>query len=256
MDIHLYSRVLWRFRFLVAGGLLIAAALAFMSFYKVGLDGHSLSVTHRQHESWASSSMMLVTQGGFAEGRAIFPATVDEKGKRIPGAPEFASPERFESLAVFFSVIANSDAVHKLVRTKGPVEGEYTAKAVPDPSNRQRATLPFMTISGFATTPGAATRTAQRATLAFKQYLANEQARAKIPAKQQVRLQVLNAAVGAELVKGRRLTIPVVVFLTALIATLGLAFVLENLRPRVRPVPGQVEEPEALPTSVTERRSA
>lgn len=256
MDIHLYSRVLWRFRLLVAFGVLAALALAFMSFYNVGLNGRSLTVTHRQQESWASSSTMLVTQGGFVEGRSVLPATVDEKGKRIPGVPEFAGPQRFESLAVFFSVIANSDAVHKLVRKKGPLEGQYSAKAVPDPSNRQRATLPFMTISGFATTPGAATRTAQRATQAFKQYLQREQVRAKIPAKQQVRLEIVNAAVGAELVKGRRLTIPVVVFLTALIATLGLAFVLENLRPRVRPVPSQAEEPEPLPTSVTERRSA
>lgn len=256
MDVRLYSRVLWRFRLLVLLGVVAALVLAFLSFFKVTLNGFKLDTAFRQQETWASSSTMLVTQRGFPAGWTVLPPSVDENGDKIPGATEFANQARFESLAVFFSVLANSDDVRKLVTKAGPLEGEYSAKVVADPSNRLHGTLPFLTISGVATKPRAAARTAQRATAAFRQYLARKQGLAQIPQNQQVRLQIVNAANGAKLVKGRRLTIPVVVFLTALIATLGLAFVLENLRPRVRSVPGQAEEPEPRPASVTERRSA
>jgi capsular polysaccharide biosynthesis protein len=38
------------------------------------------------------------------------------------------------------------------------------------------------------------------------------------------------------LVKGRSKTLPVVVFVTVLLGVVGLVFMLENLRPRIRPV--------------------
>ena len=42
----------------------------------------------------------------------------------------------------------------------------------------------------------------------------------------------------------RKKTIPIVVLFTVLIATLGLAFILENLRPLVRPVENPVADRE------------
>jgi hypothetical protein len=45
-----------------------------------------------------------------------------------------------------------------------------------------------------------------------------------------------------------------VIFLTAMIAVLGLVFVLENIRPRIRPPAMGVEAPP--PTSERTRRSA
>ena len=39
------------------------------------------------------------------------------------------------------------------------------------------------------------------------------------------------------MIEPRKKTLPIVVFLTVLTGTVGLVFVLENLRSRVRPVP-------------------
>jgi hypothetical protein len=49
-------------------------------------------------------------------------------------------------------------------------------------------------------------------------------------------VQVLSRPKAPVLFEGRSLTVPIVVFMTAMIATLGLAFVLENLRPRIRSI--------------------
>jgi hypothetical protein len=257
MDLRLYSRVIWRFRLLVLVGLLGALLLAFLSFFKVSFQGFSPdSVTYRQQETWASNSTMLVTQRGFPAGWTVQPPTVDENGNPIPGATPYADQSRFEALAVFYSVLANSDAVRKIATKSSPLHGQYSAKAIPDPSNKLHGTLPFLTISGVATTPQGAVETARRATEAFRQFLVDKQARADIPDKQKVKLQVVNEARGAKLVKGRRLTIPIVVFLTGLIATLGLAFVLENLRPRLQSVPESAEDVGPRPTAIGERHSA
>jgi hypothetical protein len=57
----------------------------------------------------------------------------------------------------------------------------------------------------------------------------------------------------AVLVVGRKKTLPITVFLAVLIATLGLAFILENLRPRLRSV--SLAEPQADPRT-RDRQSA
>ena len=68
MDLQLYARVLWRFRFVVAVGTALAIGLAFMSYYKVSFsDG--VSVTYREGEVWRSDATLFVTQPGFPWGR-------------------------------------------------------------------------------------------------------------------------------------------------------------------------------------------
>jgi hypothetical protein len=49
----------------------------------------------------------------------------------------------------------------------------------------------------------------------------------------------MNRATPALLVQGHKKTLPMLVFVTVIIATLGLVFVLENLRPEVRAVPSE-----------------
>ena len=56
------------------------------------------------------------------------------------------------------------------------------------------------------------------------------------------------------LLEGRSKTVPIVVFLTVMLAVIGLAFILENLRPRVRPVADVADRQEA-PRPVRRRRS-
>ena len=60
---------------------------------------------------------------------------------------------------------------------------------------------------------------------------------------ERVQVEVVRQPQAPSLLEPRKKTRPIIVFLTVAIATFGLAFILENLRPRVRAVPG--EEPAA-----------
>ena len=59
---------------------------------------------------------------------------------------------------------------------------------------------------------------------------------AAIPPNERVDLQVLQNATAPILLQPRKKTLPIVILLAVLSATIGLAFILENARPRVTPV--------------------
>jgi hypothetical protein len=219
VDLQLYFRVIWRFRFLVLAGLVLAILLSFFSFYGVTMNGATPKVHHRQSQTWRSSETLLITTQGGAFFRLGSPASAGILG----------------GIALNYAEIASSDAVKAIIRKGGPLQGTMTA----DPGVDQithRIPLPFVTISGLATDPKTAVAIASRGSEAFREYVKERQASESVPDAQRINLQVLNAARNAEVVQARRKTVPVVVFLTTLIATLGLIFILENLRPRVAPV--------------------
>jgi uncharacterized protein involved in exopolysaccharide biosynthesis len=66
------------------------------------------------------------------------------------------------------------------------------------------------------------------------QYVRSQQALAAIPNGDRVDLQVLQNATPPVVVVPRKKTLAIVVFLAVVVAVVGLAFVLENLRPRAR----------------------
>jgi hypothetical protein len=157
----------------------------------------------------------------------------------VPG--DFADPNRLSGLAYYYAAFANSDEVQRLVASRtGRIQGSVTAQPVLDPSTR--FSLPFVQIQGLARTPQDATRLSSEGADAFISYLTQQQIAGGIPASQRTELKVTNRARGAILLQGRRKTTPVVIFLTVMLAAIGLAFILENLRPRVQLVSGGAGE--------------
>jgi hypothetical protein len=227
MDVRLYLRVLWRFRVLVAAGFLLAFALMFISLFSVSFKR---GISFRQHQIWKSDETLLVTQRGFPWGRAIFPQPL-KNGQ--PAASPFADTGRFVDLAIFYSQLANSDQVQALVLKSGPLNGVYNASPVVDTSGPQSSSLPIFAIEGQAISPAAAVHIARRASTAFKRYITQQQAAASIPENQRVIISTVSEAQKAKIAQKRKLTSPIIVFLAVLVATLGLAFILENLRPRL-----------------------
>ena len=97
VDLNLYLRVLWRFRLIVAIGLVLAISLAFASLVKVGFAHGSLSLSYRQQPTWQSTTRLFVTQEGFPWGRSVFPTTspttVPPTGNSASSGLEFADPD-------------------------------------------------------------------------------------------------------------------------------------------------------------------
>lgn len=256
MDLQLYLRVLWRFRFLVTAGLVLACALAMLAFGRVELDDGRPTIVPRQTEVWGSSAMLLVTQGGFPLGRSITQvydfSTDPETGREI-AEPRFASEGRFSDLAAVYAQLAMSDHVVGLMLRDGPILGGIEAQAVRTPDRR---TLPLVQVTATADSPQAAVQLAKRNVAAFLAYLTREQAVNKIDTEDRVIVTVVESPQVAELLVPRKLTQPIVVFMTVMFGVIGLAFLLQNLRP----VPIQpariVGEPSDGITHVGERKSA
>src|SRR5687767_14202280 len=104
MDLALYIRVLWRFRVLVVFGLVLAFSLALLSFVRVSFDEGEPTLSYRKAEVWQSETTLLVTRRGRPWTRIT---TSPETGE------ELSDPFQFSKLALFYSRIANSDAVQE-----------------------------------------------------------------------------------------------------------------------------------------------
>jgi len=227
VDIALYLRVIWRFRVLVALGFVAACMLATLAVAQVDLN-HGLS--YRKPEIWAASQKLLITQKGVPWGRLALPSTTgstqSSNSKQV-----FADPSRLASLAPFYAQLANSSAIQRFF----PI-GSVKAAPVVDNSTPYASVLPILQFTAYAFTPAKAEALAQSAATLFKGYVTKQQASASIPKGQRVLLQPLTDTTPPFLVQPRKKSLAIVAFVTIMIATLGLAFILENLRPRERTI--------------------
>ena len=239
MDLALYFRVLWRFRFLVALGLLAAFALAALSLFSVSPSG----VTYRQSEVWTANAKILVSQEGFPEGRSIteqYKFVIDPVTGKEVAQPLFPSSSRFPELAALYSALATTDPVRAVITKNGALPGSFVAATL---TSSDGDALPIVVVSGTAASPDAAVATANQAAAGFVEFLNREQARSDIPDDLRSTVTIVEQASGAMLVVPRKMTRPIFIFLAVVMAVIGLAFVLENLRPRVRPVAETAEPP-------------
>ncbi len=237
MDFRLYARVLWRFKWLVALGFVLAASLGVLSVVQVRSDG----LTYRQSELWTSTTRLGVTQNGFPWGRLLAQEVpTDVQAERL-GIP-LADPNRLNTLAVLYAELATSDPVRRQMLEDGPLLGKIIATPVVVGENR--VMLPFIDVAAIATSPRGAVTLAQRAADAFGVFMRDQQAANRVPAADRVIVQQLVRPRPPKLFQPRSKTMPVVVFLAVMFATVGLAFLLENLRPPRRPEEDEQSEPE------------
>jgi hypothetical protein len=243
MDLQLMLRVLWRFRLLVGLGLIAAVGLSGLSLFKVDLSHGTPRLDYRKKQEWSASATIFITQRGFPWGRS-------------PSNPA-SDPTRLAELSTVYANLAGSDIVGEMVKRSGPFDEAFDsidATAVPVAPGSD-VTLPLVLVTGMSWTPARATALAERAETAFRTFIARQQAANAIPDGQRVIVSEVKAPSieKATLLKGRSKSIPMVVFVSVMIVVCGLAFMLENLRPRTRPVPA---DEIVAPSHPIARRSA
>jgi hypothetical protein len=246
MDFGLYVRVLWRFRVIVLLGVLLAVTLAALSLVRIGTDG----VSYRQKELFATTTRLLVTQAGFPEGRLygqVPSATVE------PTSP-VVDPGRFNNLAVLYTELATSDAVRLLMLREGPIRGKIIATPVVG-GGEFKTQLPMIDLTAIATSPGAAVRLAQRSASALTVYVRDQQRASRVPVADRAVIQPVIRPGEVELFQPRSKTMPMVVFVAVMFITVGLVFILENLRPRLRE-PGMAAQATLEDALPPQRRTA
>ncbi len=215
MDLRTHLGVIWRWKFVVAFGLVVAVLLAFFSVARVDF-AHGFSASYRDGETWQASETLLVNQRGLLTNAA-------------PGAE--SNPGWLTSLTSLYAQIANSAAIKTRVFRGGITNkstGNYTVWQVFDQNNQP---LSVLTFEGTGNSPRQAAANSKRASLDFRSYV-DSQATGQV--SQRVLISVLSPATPrtATLARGHKFTTPILVFLAVLLAALGLAYVLENLIPR------------------------
>jgi hypothetical protein len=246
MDLQLILRVLWRFKLLVSVGVVLAIVLAALSYIKLPTDG---KITYRQAESWESLSTIFVTSSGFPWGSTGNAPEVPLPPDQQKTDPNVLDPVHLTGLAALYVRLATSDKVIKLIERDGPLNGTLAAYPVASDDNGNGEPLPMVTFAANAETPQAAQNLAQRHVEAFVRFIEAEQRRAGIPRKERVVVDIARQPQPATLLVGRKKTRPMVVFVAVMIAVIGLAFALENIRPRVRVLPGSDAAPRDRDTS-------
>jgi capsular polysaccharide biosynthesis protein len=234
VDLPLYARVLWRHKGILIVGFILALTLAFLSVVRVSPSG---KIAYRQHQRFVSYVKLLVSQEGFPWGRSTL------TGSRTSS---FADPSRFSELSIIYANLAVSDDVVRIVRENGGLP--LTDKILADPviaNDSSGSVLPFVQISAISTSPGDAVGLARRETASFLTYLRQQQVANQISPENRVAVQVVNAAQKAKLYSGRSKVPPMIAFVLVMALTTGIAFTLENIRPRSRGA--QAEKPAAPP---------
>jgi hypothetical protein len=244
VDLRLFAGVLWRFKFLVAAGLVLAVVLAVLSVCSVSTDG----VAYRKPVLWSSTTRIGVTQEGFPWGRLLVP---EELGRPENGVVPQADPNRLNTLAALYAELATSDPVRRLMAQRGTIplceqEGASAAGTSPEKCGKLAATpvvvgdnrvaLPFIDLTATAPSAKKAMKLAQDGADAFGTYIRTQQIANNVPADDRVIVEQLVEPKRAEVARPRSKTMPVVVFLAVMLATIGLAFLLENMRPPKPPV--------------------
>jgi hypothetical protein len=229
MDLAQHAAVLWRFRAVVAGGLLLGTLLAVLAAYQVP------SMTARGSESWSSVSSLLVTQAGFPEGRSTLPAEDPAEGTGTGAtgdgtgaatALEFADPNRLSALASLYAQLATGDRVRKQLPER-PKPSQIEAIAVEGNASTQLPVIQITTTAGSA--EGA--RALNLHTVgALKKVLTTEQTRNAIPAVQRIQLDQISAPAAPVKVAGRSHTASILAFLLCVLGSIAVAHLLAALR--------------------------
>jgi capsular polysaccharide biosynthesis protein len=211
MDFRLFFSVLRRFKFIVGLGFILACALAFLSYVKVGPHG----LEYRQDVTWSSTTRVLVTNPAGSQDPVV--------------------------LAQLYASFATSDEVAKAAIRRHGIPGALQAES--GYLNRTSTALPTVSLTAVSTTPARSALLANDAIEALRSFVDKQQEAAGVAPAHRVQMETLNLAIPfrAQVFLPRSKTPPIIVFVLVLAVTIGLAFLLENLRPRVREAPLEVE---------------
>jgi hypothetical protein len=170
------------------------------------------ALAYRKPNLWSSTVVLQLTQRDFPEGRIL-----ETQNRR----------EALINLAPLYARLVNTDQVKRRMKQSGPVLGRISARPVVD---ENRSSLPLVEMSSFAFVAANAKTRVQRQAAAFMAYIAAQQAANSVNPANRVLLKVVSGPTGPVVVVPRKLTLPIVVFLSMLVVTGGLILALENLK--------------------------
>ena len=219
------------YRGLVIGGLAVAVALAILSYATPTIADDRPTLQPRSAETWRAETILLISESGFPEGRAV-PEYRPSNPKQGTPPVLVGDQERLSSLAALYSQYASSDRVRRIALREGPLDADVSAEPVTYTTTQfaYPQVLPLIRISSTASTPDLAIGGASRIAEAFTTYIGEQQGDAKIPVADRVVVDYARRPDEAVLVAGRSKILPAVVFFSLAALLIGGVLVLDNVR--------------------------
>jgi hypothetical protein len=217
LDIREAAQII-RKRWLIAAiGVVLAIALGIAAY------------AARAGSQYTSTTTLFVTQPGF-------PFT----GPSTSANGSSVDPGQLSNFAYLYAQLAESDAIRLSI---GAPPNTINATVITSGAFSTGNALPFIDITGVGQTAAGAQARSKAATRALQQYIRAGQAAANTPHSQRVQLRVINAAEPGKPIaaRTRAVILPGVVFMTVILLTLGLIFMLENLSRPAQPARGEVQ---------------
>jgi hypothetical protein len=211
MDLRQFASAVGAHRRVTAIGVAAAIALALLSYVRFSPFGSPM-FEYRKPVLWGSKVTLQLTQEGFPEGR------VQDRGSRRAS---------LVALAPLYARLANTDPVRRKMRELGPIYGGVKVRPLVDDNN---VSLPLIEISSFTFSNTRAPIRVRRQADAFIRFIAQEQRQNDVSPANRVVLAVVSGPSNPVVVVPRKLTLPVVVFLSMLIVTGAVILTLENRR--------------------------
>lgn len=254
MDLARHARVLWRYRWATAGGVLLGIVLAVLASYKVTTSGLEL----RGSSTYTSESQLLVTQAGFPEGRSVLPTPPPTDGltpqpSKNDKELQFADPSRFMTLADLYSTLIVSDEARSLIPEK-PAASQIIASPLPAVSGVP--VLPIIQLTTTADTAAGAQALNTHTADALRELLKDRQAKADITPAQSVQIQTVNAPSAGALTGRPSHAGSILALLLCLIGTVAVTHLLEMFRTRRQDDLDDVDLDWVLDEDVDEKRDA
>ena len=218
MDLPLFLRVVSRFRLIVVIGVLLATMLALLSFVRIGFDG-GLKLSDRGSEVWESNARLLVTPPGFKWG--------SHEPRRRRGRDRGTAADADGAVR---KLRHQRSGARNHVARGGPIGGVIFAAPLAANPNGD-GTLPVVNITADGFTVLDSIKIANRARpRCGPTSWTRPPPGDPIPATD--RVEADEHGLLPRLIAPRSKTMPIVIFLAVMFATMSLVFVLENLRPR------------------------
>jgi hypothetical protein len=232
-----------------------AVLLALVAFVKIDL-GNFPALERRNGPDYQSTVRLFITQTGFPWGRSALRYTTEKEG--VPPVVQ-GDPDRFATLAVLYSQIANSEQILGKVELDGKniidIPDAKVETGVVPASQFSQTPLPLIDVVATHKSPAGAQSLARQTARNLRAFIAANQRDSGIPVDERVVLQVIDPAEKGRAVGGGAPTLPVLVFLTVAMLTLAVIFIRHNLerKPVAQLRALEVaESPPAQPIAITD----
>jgi hypothetical protein len=256
MDLRPLAKSLLRFWYVTLLGTVAAVVLAVLAVasFKNG------KLEYRESSQYRASVVVLVTEPGGPELRAVLPTAPDPAATAKPGTgtaatptpattagPIFADPTRLNSLAGLYAYFIKSDQVctaigHDVCKPNANGSVSIGARVLASAAAVEETGsqgfpggLPLIEIQVVQPTPQLAITIANRAASALISYVERKQEAESVDNADRVRIDVNRSARNATLVTAPSKTPAIAAFMGVMLATVLLVVALSNIWPRRAP---------------------